>query len=101
MPWAPPRPLSLVVASIPGQRPGLVPRTRSALRQERLRSGGVDAVVIDSPGPVALPVNFATHNGDVVFRTNESVSSGVETNETVGFEVDRIDDAMSAGWDVW
>jgi hypothetical protein len=71
------------------------------LCQERLRSGGVGRVVYSTArGPVALPVNFAIRNGDVVFRTDESMASGVETNETVGFEVDRIDDAMSAGWSV-
>jgi transcriptional regulator with XRE-family HTH domain len=69
--------------------------------EEHLQSGGVGRVVYSTArGPVALPVNFATRNGDVVFRTDESMAAGIETNETVGFEVDRIDDAMSAGWSV-
>jgi transcriptional regulator with XRE-family HTH domain len=66
-----------------------------------LAAGGVGRVVFSTErGPVALPVNFVSPDGDVLFRTDESMASAIELEETVGFEVDRIDGAMSAGWSV-
>jgi hypothetical protein len=51
-------------------------------------------------GPVALPVNFVSASGDVLFRTNDSVATAIEKEKIVSFEVDRIDEAMSEGWSV-
>ena len=51
--------------------------------------------------PVALPVNFKTLAGDIIFRSADD--GGVSTigfDEPVSFEVDRIDDAMRGGWSV-
>jgi hypothetical protein len=70
--------------------------------QELLSPGGVGRVVFHSgKRPVALPVNFKTLNGDIVFRSNERSEVGaIAPDSPVSFEVDRIDDAMSEGWSV-
>lgn len=66
-----------------------------------LHAGGVGRVVlVDQRGPVALPVNYAVLDGDVVFRTEESSPLASLDGRLVGFEVDRIDDAMRQGWSV-
>ncbi len=67
--------------------------------------GGVGRVVfVSDRGPVAVPVNFKLIGGEVMFRTtkpfaNLIVQEGVY-NGTVGFEVDRIDEATTEGWSV-
>jgi nitroimidazol reductase NimA-like FMN-containing flavoprotein (pyridoxamine 5'-phosphate oxidase superfamily) len=49
---------------------------------------------------VALPVNFEYTQGEVVFSTDEAKAATVEAGNVVGFEVDRVDEAMSEGWSV-
>ena len=69
--------------------------------EEHLVGGGVGRVVFSTErGPVALPVNFRCLNGSVVFRTNAATSIANAVGDLLGFEVDRIDDAMSEGWSV-
>jgi nitroimidazol reductase NimA-like FMN-containing flavoprotein (pyridoxamine 5'-phosphate oxidase superfamily) len=68
-----------------------------------LAGGGVGRFVFSSEnGPVALPVNFRLYEGDVVFRTRTHgiLAMAVAADSRVGFEVDRIDEAMSEGWSV-
>lgn len=68
-----------------------------------LARGGVGRFVYTSGrGPVALPVNFRLLDGDIVFRTRTrgALAAAVADDSRVGFEVDRIDDAMSEGWSV-
>lgn len=66
-----------------------------------LGAGGVGRVVFVAPrGPVALPVNYRYVTGKIVLRTTVSVSKALIAQETVGFEVDRVDEAMSEGWSV-
>ncbi len=66
-----------------------------------LASGGVGRVVmVDERGPVAVPVNFALLDGDIVFRTAAATTAAGADGQLVGFEVDRIDDAMREGWSV-
>jgi transcriptional regulator with XRE-family HTH domain len=66
-----------------------------------LGGGGVGRVVFLAPrGPVALPVNYKYVAGEIVLRMNVSVSMALVGQETVGFEVDRLDEAMSEGWSV-
>ena len=66
-----------------------------------LLAGGVGRVVFSTKrGPVALPVNFAFFDGQVVFRTEATASVIDALGAVVGFEVDRIDNAMSEGWSV-
>ena len=68
---------------------------------ELLAPGGVGRVVlVDARGPVALPVNFVVLAGDVVFRTNSDSPLATTEGAQVGFEIDRIDDAMRQGWSV-
>ena len=65
-----------------------------------LSANGVGRVVYATPrGPVAIPVNYEFTEGQVVFSTDEAKASGL-SGETVGFEVDRVDDVLSEGWSV-
>lgn len=88
-------------------RAGAAPEPRLfAIDEEECRrylaGGGVGRVVFRSLGrPVALPVNFKTLAGDIVFRSAKGGEVGAITpEEPVSFEVDRIDDAMREGWSV-
>ena len=67
-----------------------------------LAGGGVGRVIFRSADrPVALPVNFKTSAGDIIFRSEDDGEvSGIGIEEPVSFEVDRIDDAMREGWSV-
>lgn len=67
--------------------------------------GGVGRVAFNGPtGPVVLPVNYVIHHGAVVFRTRfgGSIDEGAlrSATTTIGFEVDRIDEARREGWSV-
>ena len=68
----------------------------------RLGAVGVGRIVFDSDdGPVALPVNYAASNESILVRTAaDSPIAQIVSNSKVSFEVDHIDDAMSAGWSV-
>ena len=69
--------------------------------EAHLAGGGVGRFVfLAEQGPVALPVNFRLVDGDVVFRTRAEGVLAAAANTTVGFEADRIDEAMSEGWSV-
>jgi nitroimidazol reductase NimA-like FMN-containing flavoprotein (pyridoxamine 5'-phosphate oxidase superfamily) len=66
-----------------------------------LAAGGVGRVIFTTTrGPVALPVNFEFTDGEVVFSTNDAKALVLETEDVVGFEIDRVDEAMSEGWSV-
>jgi nitroimidazol reductase NimA-like FMN-containing flavoprotein (pyridoxamine 5'-phosphate oxidase superfamily) len=66
-----------------------------------LASGGVGRVIFSTTrGPVALPVNFELTDGQIVFSTNDAKALAIEAEEVIGFEVDRVDEAMSEGWSV-
>lgn len=66
-----------------------------------LSQGGVGRVVFTSDdGPGAVPVNFAVYEGAVVFRTAEGSVLARQVGRVVGFEADRLDDALSQGWSV-
>jgi nitroimidazol reductase NimA-like FMN-containing flavoprotein (pyridoxamine 5'-phosphate oxidase superfamily) len=58
-------------------------------------------------GPTVLPVNYALHEGTVVFRTGEhsplgeDLRTGIEHAESkVAFEIDEISPATREGWSV-
>ena len=67
-----------------------------------LRAGGVGRFLfVDARGPVAMPVNYRMHGGDVIFRTGSdtSLAAGAAQHK-VSFDVDHVDDALGEGWSV-
>lgn len=51
--------------------------------------------------PLVLPVNFAMHEGAIVFRTLEGVKmAAAAEGQTVCFEVDQWDAGSKTGWSV-
>jgi nitroimidazol reductase NimA-like FMN-containing flavoprotein (pyridoxamine 5'-phosphate oxidase superfamily) len=51
--------------------------------------------------PAVEPVNFAVHDGDVVFRTEPGGKVAAAVRQAVvAFEVDELDFARRAGWSV-
>ena len=66
-----------------------------------LAVGGVGRVVFSSSrGPVALPVNYEFTEDQIVFSTDGAKASALGSAETVGFEIDRVDEVLSEGWSV-
>ena len=53
-----------------------------------------------SRGPVALPVNYEFTEEQIVFSTDGAKASALGSAETVGFEIDRVDEVLSEGWSV-
>lgn len=83
-----------------GPHPHLDELTREEC-EAHLAGGGLGRLVFLSAGvPLALPVNFRYLDGDVVFRTRAAGVLAAAAGTIVGFEVDRIDEAMSEGWSV-
>lgn len=72
--------------------------------EAHLAPGGIGRFVFDTEerGPTSLPVNFRCLDGDIVFRTRTGgpLARAAAAGARVGFEVDRIDEAMSEGWSV-
>ena len=86
---------------MPAAHPVLEPMTRADC-DTLLEPGGVGRLVfVSERGPVAVPVNFRILDRDIVFRTRaeSSLALGAE-GQSVGFEVDHIDEALSEGWSV-
>lgn len=67
-----------------------------------LAAGGVGRFVFTTArGPEAVPVNYRIMDGDVVFRVAaDSALASVSDMAPVSFEVDHVDEAMSAAWSV-
>lgn len=66
-----------------------------------LSPGGVGRVAFTtSDGPVVLPVNYAMSGQRVIFRTAPDTLLAGYLNGPAGFEVDRLDEALSQGWSV-
>jgi nitroimidazol reductase NimA-like FMN-containing flavoprotein (pyridoxamine 5'-phosphate oxidase superfamily) len=67
-----------------------------------LRPGGVGRFLYSADrGPVAVPVNYALLEHDIVFRTDDrTAAAGAIGQRRVSFDVDHIDDALSEGWSV-
>lgn len=69
--------------------------------EAHLAVGGVGRILmVSGRGPVAVPVNFEFTDRQIIFSTDESKAKRIEIEHFVGFEVDRIDQAMSEGWSV-
>ena len=83
-----------------GKHPALRELTRAQC-EAHLHAGGVGRLVfLTERGPVTHPVNYAAYEGDVVVSTTDAQAARLEAHGVVGFEVDRVDDAMSEGWSV-
>ncbi len=68
---------------------------------ELISPGGVGRVVFETAdGPTVLPVNFAMWGQTVVLRTAADTDLAARLDCQVGFEVDRLDEALSQGWSV-
>ena len=66
-----------------------------------LSPGGVGRVAFTAAdGPVVLPVNFAMAGQTVIFRTAPDRLLAGYLDGPAGFEVDRLDEALSQGWSV-
>lgn len=59
-------------------------------------------VFLDGEQPVALPFNYAVHDGSVVFKTvaGSRVDAVREAGEPVSFEVDEYDTTRFVAWSV-
>ncbi|HTT51118.1 MAG TPA: pyridoxamine 5'-phosphate oxidase family protein [Streptosporangiaceae bacterium] len=92
-----------------GRPPGPgVPRPQPTLHvlspddcYDLIAGGGIGRVVFDTvDGPVVFPVNYAMNGQVVVLRTGADTELAARLDCPVGFEVDRLDEAMSQGWSV-
>ena len=45
-------------------------------------------------------MNFAVSEGDVIVSTSVEQAAALEAHDRIGFEIDRVDEAMSEGWSV-
>lgn len=63
--------------------------------------GGVGRIGFGTAaGPAVLPVNFTLVGGSIIFRTGAGTVIEAHGDDTVGFEVDHIDEALGQGWSV-
>ena len=66
-----------------------------------LAPGGVGRVAFTTDdGPVVVPVNYAMAGHTVIFRTAPDTLLAGYLDGPAGFEVDRLDEALSQGWSV-
>jgi nitroimidazol reductase NimA-like FMN-containing flavoprotein (pyridoxamine 5'-phosphate oxidase superfamily) len=66
-----------------------------------LAAGGIGRLLFPTArGPVALPVNYEFTEGQIVFSTDDAKATALGAEERVGFEIDRVDEALSEGWSV-
>jgi nitroimidazol reductase NimA-like FMN-containing flavoprotein (pyridoxamine 5'-phosphate oxidase superfamily) len=73
-----------------------------------ISSGGVGRLAyVGRYGPTVLPVNYAVHEGTIVFRTahdspaDEDLRTGIADAEyKVAFEIDELNPALREGWSV-
>lgn len=83
-----------------GRHPSLETLSREQC-EAHLGAGGVGRVVFSvERGPVAIPVNFEHTEGDIIVSTDVVKAAILEDQPMVGFEIDRVDDALSEGWSV-
>jgi nitroimidazol reductase NimA-like FMN-containing flavoprotein (pyridoxamine 5'-phosphate oxidase superfamily) len=69
--------------------------------QTYLGADGVGRVVfVSGRGPVAHPVNYTMSDDDIIISTTVAAADALERQESVGFQLDRVDEALSEGWSV-
>jgi uncharacterized protein len=83
---------------------GEEPRLEALPRDECLRllancSVGRLAVVV-ADQPTIFPVNYAFHNGAIVFRSDPGTKLHGALGHRVAFEIDNIDNVAETGWSV-
>jgi nitroimidazol reductase NimA-like FMN-containing flavoprotein (pyridoxamine 5'-phosphate oxidase superfamily) len=83
-----------------GRHPVLDALTPEQCRAHLVAGGVGRIVMVTGRGPVAVPVNFEFTDGEVVVSTDEVKAKYLEGEHFVGFEIDRVDEAMSEGWSV-
>lgn len=80
-----------------GFRP--IPREECLQRLQKAEVGRVAWNTVD--GPQILPVNFAIHDGAIVFRTAAyGPLADLRHVRRVAFEIDEFDRASKTGWSV-
>jgi len=57
-------------------------------------------VYVDEQGPVAIPVNFALADDDVVLRVEQGTKRLALEQPLVAFEVDHVDEVRQSAWSV-
>jgi hypothetical protein len=83
-----------------GRHPALEALTKKHC-EAHLAAGGVGRVVYSTErGPVAIPVNFEFTDGNIILSTDLEKANHLEEQVMVGFEIDRVDEAVSEGWSV-
>jgi nitroimidazol reductase NimA-like FMN-containing flavoprotein (pyridoxamine 5'-phosphate oxidase superfamily) len=83
-----------------GRHPALEALTKEHC-EAHLAAGGVGRVVYSTErGPVAVPVNFEFSGEKVILSTDLAKAHLLEAQPMIGFEIDRVDEAMSEGWSV-
>lgn len=86
--------------ALPAARPALA-RLDAAECWDRMAERGVGRVAVVTGGvPRVIPVDYRVVAAAVVFRTGEDPVLESALGQAVGFEVDRIDDALGQGWSV-
>ncbi len=87
-----------------GGRAGPHPELMSLTTEQceaHIVAGGIGRIVFSTDrGPVALPVNYEYSDDRIIVSTDATKATRLEDQETVGFEIDRIDDVLSEGWSV-
>jgi uncharacterized protein len=80
------------------------PISRTLNREEcwsLLRDGTLGRVAVVVEGrPHILPVNYASADDDVVFRTAEGTLLDAAVGTPIAFEVDGVDPSTRSGWSV-
>ncbi len=67
----------------------------------RLREKQVGRLLYaDEQGPVAIPVNYAVTEDEIIFRIEGGHKRSAVGQPVLGFEVDQIDGDARAGWSV-
>jgi len=99
-----------VLTAVPGpESPGPGPAARKHPLQTLspaecfglLELGGIGRVGFASAdGIMMLPVNFAVTGKAIIFRTAPDTLLAVHADGQLSFEVDRLDEALHAGWSV-
>lgn len=90
----------------PGQHGAAQHAALEAVTVEQCRAhlapGGIGRFLfVADRGPIAVPVNYAMLDADVVFRTDDrTAAAGAVSQRRVSFDVDHIDDVLGEGWSV-